>query len=78
MNEMKKILEQTGWIHYASGCPCTGLPRFYKHNAFPDYKIILKAGYATIRKHGTDKFKTNNIDQLKQKLKEYELIKTDN
>jgi hypothetical protein len=71
---MRDFLIQNGWIHYASGCPCRGLPRYYKNPFFPDCQIVLKGGRATLRYCGIDKFRTNNVDELKQKMTEYGFI----
>jgi hypothetical protein len=71
---MKEFLINNGWIHYASGCPCLGLPRYYKNPAFPDYRIILKGGTVTLRYCGIDKFRTNNMEELRKKMIEYEMV----
>ena len=71
---MKELLINNGWIHYATGCACVGLPRYYKHQFFSGYKIIIKGGFGTIKKNGAELFKTRDVEQLKQKLEEYELI----
>jgi hypothetical protein len=71
---MRDFLIQNGWTHYQTGCPCNGSPRYYKNPSFPEYKIILKSGNATLRYYGIDKFRTNNEEELKQKMTGYGFI----
>ena len=71
---MKELITKYGFELYHTGCSCVGLPRYYKHQDFFDYKIILKAGFATIKKSGIEEFKTKDIEQLKEKLIEYGIV----
>jgi 5'-3' exonuclease len=71
---MKELLEKYGFLHYATGCSCQGLPKYYKHSDFTDFRVILKSGYGIIKKNGTEKFRTKDIEQFKLKLLEYGII----
>ena len=73
---MKTLIEKYGFVHFATGCSCNGLPRHYKHFDFPDFKITLKSGYGIIKKNGVEKFRTKDIEQLDKKLQEYGIKKS--
>ena len=67
---MKELLTENGWVHYSTGCPCTGLPRYYKHQDFPDYRVVTKGGFGIIRKGGVEIFRTKVAEELILKIKE--------
>ena len=67
---MKEFLINSGWVNYSTGCACIGLPRYYKHQDYPDYRVVTKAGYGIIKKGGVEIFKTKVSDELFAKIKE--------
>ena len=67
--KMNEILRNNNWIHYSSGCPCVGLPRYYKNPDHEGYICITKAGFGIIKRGGVEIFKTKNITEFEQKLK---------
>jgi hypothetical protein len=67
---MKEYLIENGWIHYSTGCPCNGLPKYYKNSSHPDYRIITKSGFGIIKRSGVEIFRTKDIEQFKAKLHE--------
>ena len=67
---MREFLLNNGWIHYATDCPCRGLGKYYKHQDFPDYRVVIKGGFGIIRKNGVEIFKTKVTDELIFKIKE--------
>ena len=67
---MKEYLIENGWIHYSTGCACVGLPKYYRHQDYQDYKIITKGGYGIIRRNGVEIYRTKDVEQFKNKLNE--------
>ena len=67
---MIEIVEKYGFVHYATGCPCNGLGKFYKHENYPNYRIITKAGFGIIKRNGVEIYRTKKIDDFEKKLKE--------
>lgn len=67
---MRKIVEDLGFYHVSTQCPCVGGGRFYKNNDYPNLKVLLKGAFGIIRKNGVEKFKTNDSELLEKKLKE--------
>ena len=67
---MRELLIENGWVHYSTGCPCAGLPKYYKHQDYPDYRIVTKGGFGIIRKSGVEIYRTKDSEQFKNKLHE--------
>ena len=67
---MKEVLIENGWYNYATGCACQGLPRYYKHQDYPEYRIVTKGGCGIIKKSGIEIFKTKVAEELISKIKE--------
>ena len=67
---MREILLEYGFFHYATDCPCRGLCKFYRHNDYPDYRIVTKGGAGIIKRSGVEIFRTKDIEQFKMKLNE--------
>ena len=70
---MKDFLIGNGFVLYATGCSCHGLPKYYRNNRYPDYRIITKYGYGIIKCNGVEIFRTNQIDDFKSKMNELKL-----
>ena len=68
--KIKSAIDEYRFVNYSSGCPCNGLPRFYKNEKYPDYKIVTKSGYGIIKKGGVQIFKTRDPELFEEKLKE--------
>jgi len=67
---MRELLIKNGFVHYATGCSCQGLPKYYKHQDYPDYRIITKGGFGIIRKSGVETYRTKDAGELLLKIKE--------
>jgi len=67
---VNEILKNNGWLHYSSGCPCNGLPRYYKNPNCDGFICVTKAGYGIIKRGGVEIFRTKNIQDFENKLKE--------
>jgi hypothetical protein len=65
MNEFRSLIEKNGWKLYQTGCPCKGLPRYFKNAAKPEYKIILKGGYCIVKRGGAVILKTKDFNLFK-------------
>jgi hypothetical protein len=71
---MKELIENNGWFHFRTGCPCVGSPKWYNNQDHPDYRIVLKKGKGSIRREKREVFRTADLDKFKNKLIEYGLI----
>jgi hypothetical protein len=74
---MKDFLLQHGWKYYATvGCPgCgIGISKHYKNPQHEDYRVIIKGRTATLRIFGINKVVTKEIEVLKQKMIELNII----
>ena len=72
---MRGYLIENGWINYATGCPCTGLAKYYKHLNFAEYRIITKTGFGIIKKGGVEIFRTKQVEDFISKMEEFKLTK---
>jgi hypothetical protein len=67
---MKELITKYDFYHFSTGCACQGLPRYYKNDHYPDYRIVTKGGAGIIKKSGVELFRTKDVLQLKTKMDE--------
>lgn len=70
---MKEILRNLGWENYRTGCPCNGLPRYFRHTHHSDYIIIIRGSFFSIKKSGVEIAKGRE-EIFTSKLNDYGLI----
>jgi hypothetical protein len=67
---MKELISEYGFVQYSTGCPCQGLPRYYKNGIYPDYRIVTKTGMGIIKRNGAELFRTRDVELLRKKMNE--------